>query len=328
MVTPRDKLEDFKHSGLSVVKPPLGMSFAPFATGIPADPTELEKLIQDAPGILSRAKENEQLMSDGSVEGLTARTGQFSEHQKKLLERLKSQGRANDGFNILLLDALENSNLPAFVAAQVFDGMSDEEIDACVAEIELETGKPFEEYARDILGEDMPPREPGQSDAEYHRTVLKKLGEEMLEKDPKTGEPRVKAKYEDDPTAQIIKRNETFKKTVETTAELDAQIKADGGLTAETESEITETAAKSYSSSDAMDQTTKTEEVEDISRVEGEKSVDRDTVQQTAKNENTANALAGIFGGAADGSTPEIKEASVDETINPTTPTGSVVKPV
>ncbi|MEM7263180.1 MAG: hypothetical protein AAF488_14410, partial [Planctomycetota bacterium] len=56
---------------------------------------DIENAIQDAPGIAARAKENEQLMSDGSVEGLTARTGQFSEHQKKLLERLKAQGRAN-----------------------------------------------------------------------------------------------------------------------------------------------------------------------------------------------------------------------------------------
>jgi|GEM_PF-4264631 len=237
MVTERDKLEDFKYSSLSVVKPPLAATFSPYATGIPTDPKDVEKLIQDAPGIVARAKENEQLMSDGSVEGLTARTGQFSEHQRKLLQRLKSQGRANDGFNILLLDALQNNTLPSFIADQVFDGMSDDDVTALVADIEDKTGRPFEAYARDILGEDLPDRNPGESEADYQRRVLKALTEEMLNPDG-----TVKAEYADDPLAQYLAEQAVVQEVTVKAKSIQAEVEVTG-VTAKLEDETKELSA-------------------------------------------------------------------------------------
>lgn len=257
MAPPRDKLEDFKHSSLSVVKPPLGMSFAPFATGIPTDPAELEKLIQDAPGIVARAKENEQLMSEGSVEGLTARTGQFSEHQKKLLERLKSQGRANDGFNILLLDALQNNTLPSFIADQVFDGMGDDDVTALVADIEDKTGRPFEAYARDILGEDLPDRTPGESEADYQRRVLKALTEEMLNPDG-----TVKAKYADDPLAQYLAEQEVVQEVTVKAKSIQVEVEVTG-VTAKLEDETKELSA-AFNAADATANAIENAELEAI----------------------------------------------------------------
>lgn len=129
----------------------------------------------------------------------------------------------------MFMALLNNGGLDSHVAGNTFGGMSDEEVLDVVAEIEAETGKNFEDYAKDILGDNMPERVSGESDADYQRRVLIAVGEEVLEEDGIT----FKEGYENDPVARIIRRSEVYKDTLEFTDQMNAATPANAVATSE-----------------------------------------------------------------------------------------------
>jgi hypothetical protein len=194
MATPRDKLEDFKHSGLSVVKPPLGMSFTPFATGIPTDAREIEKAIQDAPGIVARAKENEELMSHGSIAGVIAKGMNWERYNREIRERLKASGKS-DSIDIAFLALLDEIERLSIEIAKL-----EEQIESLRAELVAEYGEDFlEDMAQMYLSEDelaainaLPPEE-------HEEAMLKALQDKMLDADG-----NLKPEYADTAIGQYV----------------------------------------------------------------------------------------------------------------------------
>lgn len=146
-----------------------------------------------------------------------AKSAQESRHDRA--ER-QSKQRFDD---IMLLALYENGDLDSFVAENVFGGMNDTEIMDVVSMIESETGKSFEDYARDILGGQMPDRIPGESDADYNRRVLILVADEVLEDDLS-----IKPGYENDPLAKFLQDQEITKEARATVAAHNANAKALG----------------------------------------------------------------------------------------------------
>ena len=111
---------------------------------------------------------------------------------------------ASDDMLFFLL--LSGGNIAEYIADQVFGDMSDAEVAEVVAEIEAKTGKSFDAYAQSVLGDDVPARKPGESDADYQRRVLQAVAEEII--DPVTGE--IKPEYQNDPLAAYIVREDKY----------------------------------------------------------------------------------------------------------------------
>lgn len=172
-------------------------------------------------------------------ESIQSVSGKLAQHNFKV-ERMRrdQEAKANSGRTIELLALLESGQYGAYIASAVFDSMSDEEITDFVAEIEAKTGKPFEEYAKEILGDAMPKRNEGESEADYQRRVAKELTEEMLD----TSDPnniRFKPGYEDDPVAGFLKKNEEYNKGAKVVADdANARFAATGEVTKEDEQDV------------------------------------------------------------------------------------------
>ncbi len=100
METSNKTLDAIKSEGLAISQRELVNVFGPKASGNLSS-AEIQKLYQDMPGALARNQERDEVF--GTHEGLIARSGQFSEHQRKLLERLKEQGKAGGGIDVAFL---------------------------------------------------------------------------------------------------------------------------------------------------------------------------------------------------------------------------------
>jgi len=160
----------------------------------------------------------------------------------------QSEKKAKEQYDdALFLALLNNGDLDNYVAENIFGGMSDVEIADVVSAIEIETGLSFEDYAENILGDDMPERTSGENDTDYHRRVLTAVADEILEDDLS-----IKVGYENDPLVKIIKRDAIFqdaKAFVDQTNELvPAHATPDAGTT----NTVIEKAEEGYGISDTL----------------------------------------------------------------------------
>lgn len=304
-------LDLIKSEGLAISQRELVNVFGPKASG-DLSAAEVQKLYQDMPGFLARNQERDEIF--GTHEGLIGRSGKKDQDHRRLLDRQKQQGKEDGGIDIAFLQMLQDGTLGSYIGDQVFGGMSDDEIAAVVTEIELETGKPFEEYAKEVLGDDMPKRKDDESEADYHRRLLKDhITPKMI--DPKTGE--IKPEYADDPMAGIIKRNDGYKKTVETAKTYDQQIKlaldtGDKDKIEVVKQETGATAQEGYGTADTMGNELENEE---LLRVTNDSQDDQSELisYREEKVERSSAALSDIFGPPASGiQEPTILEAKAE----------------
>jgi hypothetical protein len=174
----------------------------------------------------------------------------------------KAERQSKERFSDAMLLALLNSgDLDNVVAENIFGGMSDVEISEIVAQIEAESGKNFEDYAQDILGDDMPDRIPGESDADYHRRLLIAAADVVLEDDLS-----IRPGYENDPLARIIAKDEMYKATLERVTQLNASTPADVAPSRESKAEAANIAAEGYMSGDVVSVEVKNEELAAVGR--------------------------------------------------------------
>ena len=128
-------------------------------------------------------------------------------------ESRRAQERENADMFYLAL--MREQQFGGYIASEVFDGKSDWQIFDIVAQIETKTGLSFEDYAADILGAEAAQRLPDETDESYNRRVLKLLAEEMLNADGS-----IKARYADDPLAEIIRNDDAYKQIMEDVAHI------------------------------------------------------------------------------------------------------------
>ncbi|GFE49017.1 hypothetical protein So717_07700 [Roseobacter cerasinus] len=149
---------------------------------------------------------NQAGLKGGSVENIHKTSALATKDARNSPEQEAVRKSKRQYDDTLFLALLQRGDLDNFVAEKTFSGMSDAEINDVVAQIEAESGQSFEDYAKDILGENMPERRPGESDADYNRRVLTAVAEEVLNDDL-----TFKPGYENDPIARIIRRSEVYK---------------------------------------------------------------------------------------------------------------------
>lgn len=297
MEPPKNKTEDFKDNGLTVVSRKLSDLFGELAQGTDLNAQDIERIVLNAPGEAARAKQNDEMMSAGSIAGMTPLSGQFSEHQRKLLERLKNQGRSDNAFNILLLDALQNNTLPSFIADQVFDDMSDDDVTALVADIEEQTGRPFEAYAKDILGDDLPERIAGESEADYQRRVLKDLTAEMLNPDGS-----VKPEYADDPIVQFLEQQDVVHEIRQKAQSIQAEVEVTG-VTEKVVADTKDVSSAGYRVADTVSNGLENDELQNVAS-DGQNGHRDGGFENDLNTSGSSSALADIFGSSALGAAP------------------------
>ena len=190
--------------------------------------------------------------------------------------------RAKDSF---LLALLANGDLDLWVAENIFGSMNDEEVMDLVSIIESETGMSFEDYARNILGDDMPERRPGESDADYNRRVLTAVGDVVLEDDLS-----IRPGFENDPLARFIQGHEITKNTREAISNLDEQATVHGAKAVIHKAQ--EYAAGSVINAAVMDAESETQEF----RTVGQGEYDT-TTEDDLNGAHATQASAGILGG-------------------------------
>lgn len=198
--------------------------------------------------------------------------------------------------------------------------MSDGEIADLVSDIVTKTGQSFDDYARSVLGDDMPERKPDESDADYQRRVLKELADEMLDDNG-----NIKPKYQDDPVAQFLAGNDKFKSIKQKIASLDAEVQAHG-MTADVQAEAEDVAKESYKASTEMDRASSSDELQEIGNdaqikqtAEGAKNATR--VAESSEFASKFRASSGIsddFNSAASAKeTKAIQDADHEQTSTP-----------
>ena len=89
--------------------------------------------------------------------------------------------------------------------------MDDAEFSAWVADIEAELDMPIEDYAQDVLGDDMPERMPWESDIDYQRRVMNAVLEEVVGENG-----RIKPEYADDPVARRVLEHDEYQAVLPT----------------------------------------------------------------------------------------------------------------
>ena len=315
-------LDLIKSEGLAISQRELVNVFGPKASGN-LNAAEIQKLYQDMPGFLARNQERDEIF--GTHEGLISRSGKKDEDHRRLVEQRKAQGEKGGGIDIAFLQMIQDGHVGAYIGQAVFGNMSDEEIDAVIAEIELETGKPFEEYAAEILADKMPERKPEESDRDYDERVLVALSDEMLEVGS-DGKLRVKAQYEDDPTAKVLKRSEEYKETEVKIQNVNDAISA-SGPNAETDALVTEIIEKDAASARMGSDELANASYEEQAELGTDTHCDDDFAQED-KVERSGSFLNAKFGAAASGEAPKIlqeAEVKLEEDIagkpNPPIPT-------
>jgi len=187
-------------------------------------------------------------LKSGSIESVHLTTAAASKEAQGSAQEQAERKAKEQYEDALFLALLNNGDLDNYVAENIFGGMSDFEIAEVVSAIEAETGLSFEDYAENILGDDMLERSPGENDADYHRRVLTAVADEILEDDLS-----IKAGYENDPLVKIIKRDAIFqdaKAFVDQTNEL---VPVHATSDAETTNTVIEKAGEGYSTSDTLE---------------------------------------------------------------------------
>lgn len=179
-------------------------------------------------------------LKSGSTESIHLTTAAASkEAQGSAQDKAEKEAkeREEDAFFLALLNS---GNLDNYVAENIFGGMSGAEVADIVSMIEAETGLNFEEYAENILGDEMPERAAGESDADYHRRILIAVTDEVLNDDL-----TIKAGYENDPLARFVNNHQITEYARERTREAD-QIALQDGVDAGI-AHVADAAEQSYS---------------------------------------------------------------------------------
>lgn len=211
-------------------------------------------------------------LKSGSVDDSVIKTGAAATKDVVGSVAEKAEKQAKERFSdAMFLALLQNGDLDAIVAENIFGNMSDAEISAVVSDIETQTGKSFEDYAKDILGDDMPERAVGESDDDYQRRVLIAVGDEVLNDDLS-----IKAGYENDPLARIMRTNEFYIETKSRIETLKAKRQAGASIeqAAPILSELTDTDEEADLTAAEMKDDT---EVVLVARSAEEKSFDDDS---------------------------------------------------
>jgi len=239
---------------------------------------------------------NENLgIASGSVVGITGKLEHFNKTQREaLLQRERAKDKSSDLF---LLDLINRGEFGEYLGDKIFGGMSDEEIRDVVADIEAKTGMTFDDYASEVLGDDMPKRVPGQSDEDYQRRVLKVITDQMIGPDGK-----VKAKYDDDPVADIIKGDKDYKRAVNITRDADAEAKLEGE-TEELTTRIADAALVDGASADAIEDATENEVFRTVAQ-----NVRHEQFDSEADGNEATNLTSNFFDSF--GPAPPMKQAS------------------
>ncbi len=304
-----NKIQEFRADALRVAAaelPAVKAAFAPSGFVDPETQVELDRMINALPGVTARADENDILLSHGSRNDMDRGQDAAKRHVDRAALEREARRKSSDMVNFLYM--LGYDNIGDYIGDVVFGDMSDDEIAACVDEIEIATGKPIEEYASDILGEDMPERRAGESDVDYHRRVLDALAEEMFELGP-DGKPRVKNEYKDDPTAQIIMRDKRYREVVATAESIDARAQVDGA-TAKLKHETQVATEPDYTVSHIIGNTIVNEELSEVAR-NGQDGHREDGFAVADRADNSASFLSDLglsrsFSPAASGEVIEV----------------------
>ncbi|MEL6172439.1 MAG: hypothetical protein AAFR02_10585 [Pseudomonadota bacterium] len=218
--------------------------------------------------------------------------------QESIHDRAEQQSKQRFD-DMMLLALYENGGLDTFIAENVFGGMNDTEIMDVLSMIEAETGKSFEDYAREILGEQMPDRMPGESDADYNRRVLILVADEILEDDLS-----IKPGYENDPLARFLQDQEITKEARAVVSAHNANAKTLGVEAVAGAAE--DDAKESFVTASIMSAES---DVEEISAIGSESQDDH---REATANEADADAASNSFFVGFPGSGGALEAASVD----------------
>ena len=241
--------------------------------------------------------------------GMAVRSAAFETVRLAMRQERQAKERDADAF---LLAILAREEIGVFIGDQIFGQMSDSEISAVVGEIETKTGDSFEAYAEKILGDDVPQRQGGETDADYQRRVLQAITEEII--DPATG--RVKPEYEDDPVARIIGRDEVYREILAAVEDINTRTR-ETGVTAETKREVNEQSASANAANVMRAQLEETELVTVANEQDKEtRAADTASLDDFSENTGKLDQL-----GAMDG---RLAEASADFSAQFTQALGNV----
>ncbi|WP_300037185.1 hypothetical protein [uncultured Roseobacter sp.] len=227
---------------------------------------------------------NQAGLKGGSVENIHKTSALASKDARNSPEQEAVRKSKRQYDDTLFLALLQRGDLDNFVAENTFSGMSDAEINDVVAQIETESGQSFEDYAKDILGENMPERRPGESDADYNRRVLTAVAEEVLNDDL-----TFKPGYENDPIARIIRRSEVYKEAQEFVDRTNAAVPENAMANAEAQDAVSAKANEGYTTSRILGEKLDNQELSGTSR----------DVQDEKRDARIATSTSGLAGLAA-----------------------------
>lgn len=209
-----------------------------------------------------------------------------------------------------VLHALQSGDIGNFMANEIFGNMSEAEINDLVAEIEAETGIPFDEYAADILGEDAAAKLDGETLVEYRQRMLIALGSEMLD------ENGIKPEYKDDPLAQFILNDRRYQELMEDIAPL-AEVAADAKPTEEQKAKGKEISSEDADAADQLGYAVTNVELKDDARngLDGHTDGRADAPATQAVNEDGFGALSLEAGGLIT-TTSKLDNKTITEEFN------------
>lgn len=212
-----------------------------------------------------------------------------------------------------VLHALQSGDIGSFMANEIFGDMSDAEINDLVAEIEAETGMPFEDYTADILGEDAAARLDGETLTEYRQRMLIALGAEMLDEDG------IKPEYEDDPLAQFIQNDRRYQELTTEIAHLKA-ISADQEASQEQIELTGDIAARDADAADHLGYQVDNAALKDVATVgQDEHRNDLGSSAASDLKEDGFGGFAGFANASVDGLTTQsgkLDQAALTEQFN------------
>jgi len=240
-----------------------------------------------------RIQDNETLLgiASESAAGIMARgAAGFVTNLKKQQERAAKRGKEQSD-TAFFLTLLNNGELDSYIAGEIVDAMSDADVSALVADIEAQTGQSFEEYAQDILGDELPERMPWENDIDYQRRVIEAVADAVLEDDLS-----IKPGFENDPVARFVNGHETVQHAREMTAEADAIAQDQGIETAITH--ITPEIEESYTSSSVVETETTTAALSDVGYGSADEHSDNDFSADSTASFDTLSFAAGFPGSA------------------------------
>jgi len=280
---------------------------------------EAEKLIDSVVSRQQASIVNDELQGLLSGNAQSIRPGSnLDRHNRIERERLQKQGaRSKAGIDQLLLDALNNGTLNEYIADQ-FLNASDEEIAATVAAIEDATGMPFDDYARTILGDDMPDRNPGENDADYHSRLLHDITEKVLD-----DEGKIKPQYADDRGVHTIVKDKLFTDVIDDIREIQANAQANE-VSDDHHAAVRDASSPDYRSADTSGQVLETSALETTANDAQDNHRNNDATDETRIGRSSGFAsrfrsnLSDSFDQAVDGAVTE--KAQLEEVSTPAVP--------